>query len=346
MPSRRWRSSTPADAAELVERSGAAAGRCPRRRGRAARSGPAGRSRRPVAPATPRPPGRRRGPAPQLAGLLDAPPRVLGVARRTRPRRAAPRTRRRPSRAGRRSSRSAARSVVELEQVGDVGRGVARAGSSPSGRRSQSVSRSPLGSRMPRTRSCQRRPATAWPAEEPGGELGVEEASSGTVPQASSSTSRSWSAAWSTASAGPVEHRRQRRRGRRRAGRRGRPRRARRAARGRAGGSRCARGGTRCRARSAARRRSVADDSAQRRRSLDQAVVGHGSRRSPGLGAGDDRPARLDPGAGAAGDVGGVAALSARNSAALRLRPPLWQMTSRSPLAAPRRGGRAARRAG
>ena len=294
---RTWRSSRPRIAAQLVAAtSGRPLRRCPTtpRSGRTKRTGwsiSAARRSRHAATAWATP----RGRAAQVAGLLDAQPRVLGARSGAAAACAAARTRRAPTRAGRCRSRSA-------QQVGPAARAGGRR------RRPRSVSWSsssgpaqPVGEAVALGQADAERPARpARPSDGRGvarrsrPPAGCRRASSGTVPQASSRTSRSWLAACMTAMPGPSSTSRQRREvDRQRVDEddlvvpaelhAARP-----------AGSRCARGGTRCRPRSGrvARRRRLDDARRAVRRSRDPV----GSRVSRGTRSPRLRPRRRSGG--------------------------------------------------
>ena len=215
--------------------------------------GPGCRPASPGARATRPPPGRH--PAPCGRSCRTS----LSAARRRRDRRdrraagGAPRTRRAPTPCGRarRAGRRAGRSSSSRWATSAA---AYACWSSVSGRRSQSVSRSPLGTRScssPCSSDDQRRRGVA---EEAGGQLGVEQPGRDRTAGAGQHVE---------ILLGGVQHGDRRARaaagtrlGHRRADRRAPCRPARPTAPGRAAGSRCARGGTRCRARSAARPRA------------------------------------------------------------------------------------------
>ena len=207
--------------AQLLERRSAGAGRCRGWRGRAAPGGPACRWPPPPAPATP-----PRAWATARAfersdrasfslsqATSGSSPRSAGCAAPRTPPRPTPS---RPSVVSSATSRSCSSSSDATSAAAYA------CWASVSGRRSQSVRRSPLAGVMPSSPCSsddQRRRAVA---DEPGRDLGVEQVAPGSRPTAWVSTSRSCWAAWATASAGLLEQPAQRAPGRRPAGRRAR----------------------------------------------------------------------------------------------------------------------------
>ena len=254
------------------------------------------------------------GPAPEPSGLLDPPPRGVGIAVDRGPWRPARRTRSRTQAMPAPGFEIGREQVVELEQVHDVGFGVSSAasGSGPDQPVGQAVGL---------------------------GEVGVEQLAARAAPD------RSSSCRGTTRRSGCRRGRRARRRpsagrprgpGRRRASRwcgpraaapsgRGRRRgdrpgpagRPSRSAPGRTPASRCARGGTRCRCRRGARSTSSSTSAAKLVVVVDPGRVESTAPSAPS-GTGVDRLAGFDPGHGAAGDVDGVDAVARRNSTALR----------------------------
>ena len=140
----------------------------------ASRKRTGGRPRRPGARARRPGPGRPPPPAPERPGLLDPPPGPLGLradggpgavhlALVVGPLQAAPRL------------ELGDEAVVQLVEVGDVGRRRSSMASSGERAASQSVSRSALGSLIPSSPCTRPAEPDAAVADEPGGDLGVEE---------------------------------------------------------------------------------------------------------------------------------------------------------------------------
>ena len=262
---------------QLVERRSAGAGRCRAWPGRAAPGAPAmsiaaaSRSRHAATRLGDGP-----GPRPQRAGVLQLQSR--------RPRgRSPPVGRVRSSSHASSAQPSAAErgqlgdeAVLQLEQVGARRRRRTPAGSSVSGRRSQSVRRSPLAGVMPELALQQRRPATACRSRRTRRRPGCRTAARGIAPTAWVSTSRSCWAACATATRRAREQPGERRRVDGQRVDEARCRRARRAAPGPGAGSTSARGGTRCRARTAARRPARRRRRRGRPSSVDPAIGSRG----------------------------------------------------------------------